>query len=140
MSEPIITKRCPKCKEVKPLSDFYKDRSKKTGKGCYCKICNNNRSNQYQTKAYRKHYQQTEKGKVACCSASRHYRINNPKKARARNAISRAVVAGRLPKIKTLQCYLCFKPAQHYHHYLGYEPEHWLDVLPVCAKCHKEIP
>ena len=32
-------KKCYKCKLVKFLSDFYKDRTKKDGLSCWCKIC-----------------------------------------------------------------------------------------------------
>ena len=33
------TKRCPKCEEIKPKSDFHKDKSKKDGLCSYCKSC-----------------------------------------------------------------------------------------------------
>ncbi len=33
------TKRCSKCKEVKPLEDFYKDERKKDGVRYGCKTC-----------------------------------------------------------------------------------------------------
>lgn len=32
-------KRCPLCKEVKPLEDFPKDPSRKSGVHSYCRIC-----------------------------------------------------------------------------------------------------
>ena len=31
-----------------------------------------------------------------------------------------------------------FDPAKHYHHYKGYDPEHWLDVEPLCLSCHQK--
>jgi hypothetical protein len=30
----------------------------------------------------------------------------------------------------------CGKPAQHYHHHLGYEKKHRLHVIPLCTECH----
>ena len=33
------TKICPKCREEKPLEEFYRDKSKKDGRHSYCKIC-----------------------------------------------------------------------------------------------------
>ena len=37
--EKLITKICTKCKEIKQLSDFFKDKQKKTGYGSHCKKC-----------------------------------------------------------------------------------------------------
>ncbi len=34
-----MKKRCPKCKQSKPLSEFCKDRHTKDRKRCYCKGC-----------------------------------------------------------------------------------------------------
>jgi hypothetical protein len=34
-----VYKRCPKCGKYKPLEDFYKNRSRKDGHSCYCKVC-----------------------------------------------------------------------------------------------------
>lgn len=34
-----MKKQCVRCKEFKPLTDFYKNRSKKGGYSCYCKEC-----------------------------------------------------------------------------------------------------
>lgn len=41
-------KNCSKCKQSKPLFDFYKDKSKKDGKTVYCKVC----SSEKRMKAY----------------------------------------------------------------------------------------
>ena len=32
-------RKCPRCKEVKPLCDFGQNRGAKNGKNCYCKPC-----------------------------------------------------------------------------------------------------
>lgn len=53
------------------------------------------------------------------------------------SAVRKAVLAGELPNIKTLVCADCGAPACDYHHYNGYEPEHLLDVVPLCRKCHR---
>jgi hypothetical protein len=63
-----------------------------------------------------------------------------PNKYIARVAVSSAVLSKKLPPIKTQKCSVCKKrQAQNYHHHLGYEKDHWLDVIPVCSKCHKAI-
>lgn len=37
------TKHCPKCAEVKPLSGFYPDKTRKSGRQSWCKRCRNAR-------------------------------------------------------------------------------------------------
>lgn len=50
-------KECPKCKETKPLSDFYKAKQYKYGVDYYCKYCRNGQS----IKSFRRH-----KSKKSC--------------------------------------------------------------------------
>lgn len=59
-------------------------------------------------------------------------------KINARKAVRQAVMDEALPAITTCKCQECGKQAQHYHHW-SYLPEHWLDVIAVCAECHKKI-
>ena len=44
---PAHLKKCPACKEVKPLTVFQKNRSKPHGIGAYCKPCSNKRVLEY---------------------------------------------------------------------------------------------
>ena len=37
----MSSKRCPRCREIKPLSEFCRNRSKRDGYGSYCKPCHN---------------------------------------------------------------------------------------------------
>jgi hypothetical protein len=55
----------------------------------------------------------------------------------ARDAVNRAVRVGKLPRASAYAC-ACGKAAREYHHHNGYARDHWLDVVAVCAKCHKE--
>ena len=57
----------------------------------------------------------------------------------AKNFVNHAIRDGKLSRPDIKLCLYCPKSAQQYHHYLGYEPEHWLDILPVCRKCHTRI-
>lgn len=50
--------------------------------------------------------------------------------------VSRAVKKGVLLPVATQRCCDCDAWAQQYHHNNGYEPEHWLDVVPLCRRCH----
>jgi hypothetical protein len=59
-------------------------------------------------------------------------------KDRARWATKQAWRTNKIPHPKTLLCSDCGGPAVEYDHYLGYEREHWLDVQPVCRRCHHQ--
>ena len=39
MNQVEVTKKCSKCKEVKPIGEFYKDKSKSDKLTSYCKLC-----------------------------------------------------------------------------------------------------
>lgn len=83
----------------------------------------------------RKH-RQTDKGK----ETHRRYCLNNPEKRKAKIPINNAIRAGRLAPAWHFLCEVCHNErASEYHHFLGYAPEHRLDVIPVCRTCHKKF-
>ena len=43
MSTTDESKRCHSCEQVKPMSDFHRDASRKDGHGTRCKTCDNSR-------------------------------------------------------------------------------------------------
>lgn len=160
MLETIIYKQCSKCKEVKPISEFYKDRAQKSGYRPSCKACKRKyqqsdagkesirryyRKHPDKIATYRRKYQKTEafrdaihrfarteKGKA--CKKRLYWKHID--KIRARSAVGSAVKKSTIPAAQTLRCVHCPKPATEYHHHLGYAKEHWLDVIPVCLPCH----
>ena len=67
------------------------------------------------------------------------YRKNNPLKVKARSKIRTEVKSGRIPHPYDCICAVCKNLAKEYHHHKGYEEPYWLDVIPVCLKCHKVI-
>lgn len=131
-------KTCSKCKETKSLSEFYKSRRSKDGRQGYCKSCVKAYQQRFKGKAaisdrvVQKAYHQNERGKAAM----KRFYARNPNYRKATHAVYCAVRAGRLPRPDTLQCHYCPNPAQQYHHWHGYEPECWLDVVPACVECH----
>jgi len=156
MSETIITKKCSKCKDTKSLSEFHKSRATKDGHQYNCKVCQYQRLKKWlETKVGRESYrksgkkynhtkrgqfirkiwQQSEKSKQY---QKKHY-IENPAKYKAYRVVNNAIRIGKLPRPDSLQCHYCHEQAREYHHHKGYAPEHWLDVVPVCAKCHKDL-
>ena len=142
MAEQIITKRCSKCKDDKSTSEFHKDKSRADGLCYLCKICNNKRLAQHQKtkigKIARKRHRQSEKGKATHKRAYQKYAANHPERRKAKDAVNNAIKSGKLPQPNTLNCNYCPKQAEQYHH-PSYEPEHWLDVIPVCCLCHRKI-
>ena len=62
------TKRCSKCKVVKPLSEFYKNRKNNSGVHCWCKDCKMDYQKEYskrpEVKARAKEYELLPKVKA----------------------------------------------------------------------------
>lgn len=139
-----------------------KKRYRQTKKG---KATEKRYENSEKYKAYKKRYRQTEKGKatyrkawcrykqtdkyIAKCkrykqtdkykAKRKRYSVRYPERRKAKDAVHTSVRYGKLPRPDTLQCHYCPARAEQYHHHLGYEPKHWLDVIPVCFYCHTKL-
>ena len=59
-------------------------------------------------------------------------------KKKARSAVAIAVRNGTMEKVKHFQCSHCNAHAENWHH-PSYEPDQWLEVIPLCSKCHKKL-
>ena len=66
-------------------------------------------------------------------------RYKDKQKIRARDAVSNAIKRGELPKAQDNQCAKCGETAVAYHHHRGYKTEHFLDVIPLCPRCHLTV-
>lgn len=80
-------------------------------------------------------YNQSEKGKAY----NRKKYKKHKSKYQATGAVRRAILRGDLPIVSTLPCYLADKECSdkmEYHHYLGYEKKHRLDVQALCQFHH----
>ena len=139
MSEPIITKRCSHCKEIKGISEFSKNKFASDGIHYQCKTCRKLALQRYYAtekgKACIERYKKTKKGK----ETARKYRESHQEQITARNRVDAAVKSKKLLPAKTLKCSGCDEQAQEYHHHKGYAPEHWLDIIPVCIQCHVNL-
>lgn len=121
-------------------------------------IANREKVRSYGRKSYRKHsetrrahtkrflknnpgYQRewVKKNKPRMRSYLQKWQSENYEKHLAHVAVKNAVKAGKLQRVKNLKCSECGKPAVNYHHHRGYTKEHQLDVIPVCATCHKRL-
>lgn len=59
-------------------------------------------------------------------------------KSEAQSAVARAIKDGVLQPATTQRCLCCGEEADKHHHW-SYEPDHWLDVAPVCNSCHAKV-
>lgn len=149
---------CTRAGQLLPFSDFFRDKYAQDSRTHRCKKCITIYRKRYeQTDSWKKahaRYMRSEKGKAAVTKhvrsekgklstrtrmANRRKTPTHQPKELARRAVFSAVRARIIPKAKELLCQRCEKPAIEYHHYLGYDPEHYLDVIPVCKACHTEI-
>ena len=86
------SKKCSKCGELKPLTDFSKDKSKKSGNKSQCKLClKTNPERQKYLKEYRdshkeyfeeKHAEYRERNREKLKEQSRLYRLSHPEKSK----------------------------------------------------------
>lgn len=160
------TKRCSRCGEVKFISEFHCNKASRDGYAYQCKLCVKQsyqkqrervrerareyykknkekiikRSNEYTRERRRKFGRE----KRSATALSRHnaqiidYKKSNPVKVKAQSAVYGAIKSGRLARARDCQCLYCGSDATEYHHW-SYEPEHWLDVVPLCHSCHMKI-
>ena len=142
MLDVILSKQCTKCKQILPISNFRPHTDCRDGYRYRCRECERlyhrrrrqltevrQRENEY-SRLYR---QQRGRGYNKAAYLSEYSRTGS-----ARQAIKRALYHNQLLQITHCFCVLCFHEAHVYHHYLGYAPEHVLDVLPLCGTCHKK--
>lgn len=155
------SKTCRRSGQLLPVSEFNRQTTSLDGYAPVCRECANKRlskqrandpNNKEKTNAYARYFRKTPKGRINDQRGKKKYRqsekgrLNDMRrrqrdkhKMRARYALNRAVSVGKLFPATECECFICGNPAKEYHHYLGYEPEHYLDVKPVCKKCHASI-
>jgi hypothetical protein len=139
---------CSKCKAVKPVSEFNRDRINLTGYASQCKVCKHAtvaasyRKHRDKTRARRAEYRKQNHERFVAYGKD-YYRRNidyfrgkyRPHIGKADKAVQTAKRRGLLPKIDTMYCVECFGPAQQYHHQSYMESDR-LCVVPVCISCH----
>lgn len=114
---------CNICKNEFPITNFYRDKSQSTGYMHRCKECDKKKSAKWQRESG---YDKSQK------------RSHTNPHRKAKGVVRHAVKTGKLPPIKTRVCVICHNVAEEYHHW-SYEEKHFLDVIPLCKKCHHKI-
>ena len=158
------TKRCPKCAETKPVSEYYKDKQRKDGISGHCKECRNawnrsKRGRELRNKAQAK-YQQTEKGKATLTKGVARYqssekgkatkrKTSHTRRARLKNVEVQSFTEEDLKMFWLSQnilydeCYYCGKNMdgkyEHLDHYIPISKgggHTMVNLRPSCACCN----
>ena len=153
MSHVIVTKHCNKCNTTKPITDFWKTSNPKSdGYNSWCKVCGKTYAQSPKGKDTQRRYwkskkgkrlrhnhRQTAKSKMYFRKYRKQWRSQHPQYVKAINAVSDAVKRNIILAASEQLCWECGKPANGYHHFLGYDVTHRLDVFPLCFQCHTNI-
>jgi len=131
---------CARCEVSKPVADYTPRRGKQEGQPlAYCRPCQNLISKETYVKhrekklATKREYKRSDAGREVQRRAHLNARAKYPEKEAARVRLRSAVNRG---DIQRQPCQECGNPKVDAHHYLGYEGEHWKDVLWLCRFHH----
>ena len=131
-------KQCFKCKQTKPLSDFYKHSAMTDGHLGKCKDCakadvkKHRVDNSEYVRAYdRKRASEPHRRELSRATSAKN-RKRFPEKCRARNKVSNAIRDGRLER---LPCVVCGDTKSEAHHTDYSKP---FDVVWLCSSHHKQ--
>lgn len=129
-----MSKKCFKCGQVKPLSDFYKHKQMSDGHVNKCKECNKSdvRLNRKSKVEYYRDYDR-KRGSRHDPSYTPEYRLRFPNKYRAHTMVNNALRDGRLHKEP---CSICGSfEYTHAHHDDYLKP---LNIRWLCAAHHSQ--
>ena len=128
-----MSKECFKCREVKPLSAFYKHKQMADGHVNKCKVCNKNdvRINRFKNIEKIQAYDRA-RGNRQDPSYLKEYRISNPKIYRAHTMVNNHKRRGNLSQLK---CEVCGISNTVAHHDDYDKP---LNIRWLCNHHHKE--
>lgn len=149
-------KRCFKCGETKPLSDFYRHSKMSDGHVNKCKECNkvDVRENRKENLEYYQEYDRVRsrdkdsprmaarrcKSRSTKESKSRKknmVKIDPEQKYKATRKVSNAIRDGKLKQEKV--CFCCGSENHVHAHHSSYDTEMWLQVTWLCAGCHSRL-
>ena len=99
-----LSKRCPKCKTIKPLTDFSADQSKNCGYSVWCKLCSRGKFAKYY-KANREHDKASSQAWRAenrdwSREISADWKARNPDRVRDTQAAHCRTTSGRFVRMR----------------------------------------
>lgn len=138
------TKRCGGCKQALDVHLFGASLDRGDGLHPLCKECKRAESSEWRqsnadiVKKYSEEYK--KRNRLAIERRASQYRQKHPERYRAMNAVWSAILTGKLTKANEHKCAnpQCDQVASEYHHF-SYAQKHWLDVIPLCASCHRKV-
>ena len=129
--------KCSKCKEDKPKTEFFKDRSLSRSYGYHCKKCRSGYQKEYNKKNRarfserdKKYYQDNKAHKQ---KVHRKYRDANRIKRIAHKKVEVALLSGKLTRPKVCSQSKCRNKHVEAHHDDYRKP---LEIRWLCRKCH----
>ncbi len=129
-------KKCTRCEEVKPFSEFQKRKASKDGFTAACKKClsdyDKSRSMLPHRVKARREYSKTDAYKASRYQTTKKYRAKNKKKTKAHRKVQYEVSIGNL---SSKPCEVCGNENSVAHHDDYDKP---LDIRWLCHKHHKE--
>lgn len=137
MPEP--TQRCSKCKAIKPLAEFHRNKEGRLGRRSMCKLCDRayarrwNDQNRDRVRGVRHSWQSRNRDKMA--EYETVYSRRNPLKRKVKSAVQGALRAGRLIRPSTRE--QCQKECVPHAHHQNYAKP--LDVQWLCVSCHERL-
>lgn len=147
ISHSVDTQTCKRCGQTKSVSEFHRHAAEPTGYRTICKECrkpqsliyrlsNLDKIREYDRKRgsleHRKERVRANSHKYS--SGANEWRLANPQKARAHNAVSNAIREGRL--VRPEYCESCGETGEIQAHHEDYTKQ--LDVNWLCVCCHSK--
>ena len=131
-------KECFKCKTVKPFTEFYKHTQTADGYLNKCKTCTKKDVGENREKHIERIREyDRERGKLSHriklrAEVTRAWREEDIRRTKAHSAVAKAIRDGNLVR---QPCIRCAEEKSHAHHENYDKP---LDVMWLCAICHKQ--
>jgi len=131
-------KTCGRCKEIKPVGEFYRDRYRNDGLMNRCKACDSKHHSDSYMSDHEKRKQMKRddyaRNRLWYISYHKKYREKNLKASRARMLCALAIASGEL---KPQPCEECGKKLAINAHHDDYDKP--LDVRWLCDKHHQSF-
>lgn len=152
-------KICTKCKQERPLTDYYKSAKNKDGLHSWCREClrvfrvYKPRAKKHYTReqmatwpSRKKKYAKKKRQYVSSPQKVQRYRQRRreydseykrkyPERKKAKAKVQQAIETGLIFPVGTQTCKTCNAQAREYHHPDYNKP---LEVIPMCLPCHRK--
>lgn len=133
-----MSKRCFKCGEIKPLTEFYKHKQMADGHLNKCKSCTksdvhqNREANIEKIREYDRDRSKLPHRVKARIDYAKKFKAEHPEKRKAHHAVNNAIRDGRMKKPDS--CSRCGSTFRIEGHHTDYSKP--LDVVWLCSACH----